>query len=344
MPKSTTRQIPGPHQLLDGVIRRRDLLAAGVSQHMLATRCRPGGPWQLVLPGVLLLANSPPTRQQRLRAAALYAGEEAIITGTEALHEHGLAMSENGDVHVLVPVRRRISTYDYVRVERTVRLPIPVVFGGLRFAPPIRAAVDAARSTNDQAQQRAFLFAPMRAGLQTVDPIRAELNAGSQRGTAALRSLLTEPVTPVVTSTVHKGWARRVVKQTPIPPPKWHVQLYDKSDKPLGVADAWWDEVGLAWDFGNQRDARSTVRQTAFAHEGIVMLRTRLPDLRSNPDAVSEELAAAFLRATQRSRPPVRAVQLADTTDPQPEPNSDLHLDRASGDPRCPSAAALRSQ
>jgi hypothetical protein len=239
----------------------------------------------------------------------LYAGEDAVITGAEALHEHGLAVSENGDVHVLVPTARRISTRGYVRIERTKRLPRPVVFDGLRFAPSVRAAIDAARTTDDPSCQRAFLFAPIQGGgLRTVEQLRAELNAGSQRGTAALRALLEEPATPALTSTVHEGWARRVVRQAPIPPPKWHVPVYDTSNGLLGVADAWWDEVGLAWDFGNQKDGRGNVRQSAFARNGVVMLRTQLPDLRGNPTGVAEELAGAFLRATQRPRPQVRAV------------------------------------
>src|SRR5690349_2395056 len=99
----TTQQ---PPRFPDAVIRRRDLLAAGVSQHTLATRCRPGGPWQLLLPGVLMLANSPPSRRQRLRAALLYAGDDAVITGVQSLHEHGLAVANTDEVHVLVPTQK----------------------------------------------------------------------------------------------------------------------------------------------------------------------------------------------------------------------------------------------
>ncbi|TCO62986.1 hypothetical protein [Actinocrispum wychmicini] len=305
--------LPPPLLLQDDVARRRDLLAAGVSQHALATRCRPSGPWQLLLPGVLLLANSPPTRRQRLRAAVLYAGAEAVITGVEALHEHGLAVSGNEEVHVLVPIRRRLSTRDFVRIERTSRPPRPEIIDGLPFAPSSRAAVDAARTSGDAEKQRAFLLAPIEAGLRSAEQIRTEINAGSQRGTAALRPLLEEPLAPLLTNTVHEGWARRITRQTPIPPPTWHVRVYDRADQLLGTADAWWDDVGLAWDFGHQRDARTAIRQSTFAKEGIVTLRTPLPHLRGNPVAVSEDLASAFLRATQRPRPPVRAVLTSGT-------------------------------
>jgi hypothetical protein len=255
-----------------------------------------------------MLANSPPTRGQRLRAALLYAGEHAVITGVQALHEHGLTVANTEEVHVLVPTQKRKTTRGFVRVERTNRLPQAVVFDGLPHAPSGRAAIDAARTTDDPKKQRTLLLAPVHAGLRTIDQIRTELNAGSQRGTASLRALLNEPPKPALTSTVHEGWARRVARQTPIPPPTWHVRLYDKADQLLGIADAWWDEVALAWDFGHQRDARSATRQAAFAEEGVVTVRTPLPDLRGNPTKVAEHLAAAFLQATQRPRPPIRAV------------------------------------
>jgi hypothetical protein len=308
MTTATLTRTHTPPRFPDGVIRRRDLLAAGVSQHTVATRCRPGGPWQLVLPGVLMLANSPPTRRQRLRAALLYAGEHAVITGVQALHEHGLTVANTEEVHVLVPTQKRKTTRGFVRVERTSRLPQAVVFDGLPHAPSARAAVDAARTTDNPTKQRTLLLAPVHAGIRTIDQIRTELNAGSQRGTAALRALLNEPPKPTLTSTLHEGWARRVTRRTPIPPPIWHVRLYDKADQLLGIADAWWDEVALAWDFGHQRDARSATRHGVFAKEGVATVRTALPDLRSNPAKVAEQLAAAFLQATRRPRPPVRAV------------------------------------
>src|SRR4051794_30660598 len=131
MPKTAPQASPAiKPRFPDGVIRRRDLLAAGVSQHSVATRCRPGGPWQLLLPGVLLLANSPPTRRQRLRAALLYAGEDAVITGVHALQEHALAVAGTEDVHVLVPIQKPIPTRGFMRIDPTNRLPQAVIFDG----------------------------------------------------------------------------------------------------------------------------------------------------------------------------------------------------------------------
>ncbi len=81
------------HHLSD--ISRRVLTAAqlrshGVSAAETSTQCRPGGPWQQVLPGVFLLHPGPPTSEERLHAVLLYAGRPpgpatgatAGVTGT----------------------------------------------------------------------------------------------------------------------------------------------------------------------------------------------------------------------------------------------------------------------
>ncbi|MGW2261228.1 hypothetical protein ACWCXE_25985 [Streptomyces sp. NPDC001780] len=46
----------------------------GVPAGRVAARCRPGGPWQQLLPGVYLLHAGLPTSEERLRAVLLYAG------------------------------------------------------------------------------------------------------------------------------------------------------------------------------------------------------------------------------------------------------------------------------
>jgi hypothetical protein len=292
---------------VDGVVRRSEMVAAGHSNYSLATRCRPGGPWQLLLPGVLLLANSPPTRRQRLKAAMLYAGQEAVITGAQALREHDLFMAEPSEVHLLLPINRRLSARDYLRMERTSRMPKPRVSNGLPFAPPSRAAVDAARHARDPTSQRTLLFAPVHAGMCTLEDIRMELNAGAQRGTAALRTLLDGSMIPALTSTVVEGWARRVVRQAPMPQPEWNVAICTTSGKPLGVADAWWDDIALAWDFNNQRDGQSHVREDRFTKAGVITVRSSIPELRNNPDSIIRELTSAFLHAFNRPRPTVQS-------------------------------------
>ncbi|GAA3889004.1 hypothetical protein GCM10022243_62370 [Saccharothrix violaceirubra] len=167
------------------------LLAAGVTRYMLDLRCRPGGPWQRLLPGVVLLAGGPPTRDQLVRAALLYVGVGAALTGVDALRVHGLDLPPPDRVHVLQPAGRRRAGNHRVLVERTTRLPLATV------ACPVRAAVDAARHDPDPLHQHYLLAKVVDAGLATVTELRTELEAGPRRGTAvpraALRSLSTRP-------------------------------------------------------------------------------------------------------------------------------------------------------
>jgi len=175
---------------LDGVIRTAELLATGVTNHAVAARCRPSGPWQRVLPGVVLMNTGPPSRLQRLRAAVAYAGADAVISGADALRAQGIAVPRPPDVLILVPAGRRLVSRSFLTVERTTRPPDPVWRAGLPLAPVARATIDAARHERDQFRLRTLLLAPVATGACTVAELRAELAAGNQRGSAAPRELL----------------------------------------------------------------------------------------------------------------------------------------------------------
>ncbi|MGO4748852.1 hypothetical protein AB4212_09530, partial [Streptomyces sp. 2MCAF27] len=73
---SDTPLSPRPlHHLPDGgrsVLTSRQLREHGVTAAEAAERCRPGGPWQRILPGVHLLHPGPATGEERLHAALLY--------------------------------------------------------------------------------------------------------------------------------------------------------------------------------------------------------------------------------------------------------------------------------
>ncbi|MGH3761208.1 hypothetical protein [Actinophytocola sp.] len=296
---ATAPALPDPHRTaLDGVVRVSDLRAAGMSNHALAARCRPSGPWQRVLPGVVLLSNAPPTRRQRVRAALLYTGPDAVLTGVDAMRAHGLAPPESDEVLVLIPSARRQTSRAYLTVERTTRMPPSVRRAGLPVAPLARAIADAARHERDRGRLAALVLAPVEAGACTVADLRVELNRGNQRGTAAVRSLLAGREHEVVPVT--HGLARRVLRQAPLPPPRWQADLHARDGTVLGTADAWWPEAGLAWSLGTQQYPlpRDHATTSALAELGITVLHTDPAHLHTDPDTVIAELAAAFTYAT----------------------------------------------
>jgi hypothetical protein len=282
----------------DKVITIAELRAHGMTSHAITTRCRPSGPWQRILRGVVLMSATHPTRRQRLRAAVAYAGPESVVSGVDAMRAHGVDVPLSPDVLVLVPARRRLSSSSYLAVERTIRPPGPVILADLPYAPLPRAALDAARRAANSEQLRALLAAA--ASRCSVAALRAELNAGSQRGTAEVRKLLTDDLTEMTdVLPVADALAKRALRSTALPPPRWHVPVYDHTGMLLGIPDAWWPEMSVAWNVGTQarhHDPR------IWAAGGVTLVHTDPQHLHANPTNATSELLAAYAKAAANTR------------------------------------------
>jgi hypothetical protein len=280
----------------DNVITVAELRAQGMTSHAIATRLRPSGPWQRVLPGVVLMSTARPTRRQRLRAALLYGGPESVVSGIDAMRAHGIDVPTPPDVLILVPSGRRLTSAAYLTVERTSRLPQAVARADLLYAPVARATLDVARRAPNQAQLRALLKAAV--GHCTLSTLEAELNAGSQRGSAAVRAALKEGLPDDVVP-VADAVARRALRTTALPEPLWHQQVYDDMGMLLGIPDAWWPSVSLAWDVGiraHHHDPR------AWALAGVTLVRTTPEDLHADAAGVMKTLLAAYAKAAATGR------------------------------------------
>ncbi|MBK1789269.1 hypothetical protein [Prauserella cavernicola] len=301
-----TRPVPST---TDNVTTIAELRASGMSERSILKRCRPGGPWRRLMPGIVMLAPGEPTRRQILRAATTYLGHDGVVTGIDALAAHGLELPLPRTVHVLVPSHRRILPPDFILLERTARPPDPTLSGVLPFAPPARAALDAARRENDPEQLHDLLSLPLYYGLCTVDELHSELEAGSQRGSSAVRAELRR-LGRTGSSTYLHGLARQLTRRSPLPPPRWNVAVCDQRGRPIGTVDAWWDEIGMGWQFTQPpgTDAERHLGHLALTAAGVVLLRTSARRLRAEGDAVITELASAFRTAAKRSRPLVQCA------------------------------------
>ena len=141
-----------------GAIKAATLIELGVPSRTAYRRCAPGGPWQRLLPGVVLLGSLSPTRRQLVEAALLYAGPGAMLSGVEACRWHGLReVPDDSQVHVLVPHGRRANSSNFVVVERTRRMPEPVVRDGVPLAPLTRSVLDACRRFTSHSPARALI-------------------------------------------------------------------------------------------------------------------------------------------------------------------------------------------
>ncbi|MFG3494367.1 hypothetical protein [Streptomyces sp. NPDC047928] len=145
----------------DGLATVHQLMDLGCASSVVAERCRPAGPWRRVLPRVVHLRTDAPTPHQRLRAALLYAGPGALLTGEAALALHGveaappLADLPKVDVLVARPVHPR--SYGYVRIHRTHQRLTRVPVRDLACVPVPRAVRDAIPYLNDEAAMTALL-------------------------------------------------------------------------------------------------------------------------------------------------------------------------------------------
>ncbi|WP_410620464.1 hypothetical protein [Amycolatopsis sp. cmx-8-4] len=292
-------------------MRAGDLEALGVPRRTVTRRCEPNGPWQRLLPGIVLLENGEPTGEHRIRAALLHGRAGALLTGIHAMHRHGLRSApEPTDVHVLVPADRRVGTMAFVHVERTTRLPRPQLLQGVPVAPACRAVLDAARRLPDQDTVTAMLAEVIQRRRCTAQALADELAAGSRSG----RVLPIRALGPLLggARSVAEADAWRLIERSGLPACQWNVKLFSTSGRYIATPDAWWDEVGFAWEIDSRRHhsgpdehARTLARNTRYPTAGALVLQTSPARLRRKPEAVLAELRAGYEVACRRPRPDV---------------------------------------
>jgi hypothetical protein len=263
------------------VMTLRELRDLGLAPAEVAARCRPGGPWQLVLPQVCLLHSGPPSSEERVTAALLYAGYEpgppgpeaaragagqcgaaggpglgtgrgtgrdVMVTGPAALALHRFAAVPPviglPRIDVLVPRQRRLRDAGDVVVHRARQLPRPLDVGGLPCAPVPRALADTVAALDDPDTVRALFGEAVRAGHCDAAEVVAELRAGRLLERPWVRRALD------VLRAEDRGAAEQrlyaMVREYRLPAPVWNVDLRLPCGPPLGGVDAYWPEYAVA--------------------------------------------------------------------------------------------------
>lgn len=304
-----------------GVATARQLVAAGIPERTVYNRCRDGGPWRRLLPGVVLLGNGEPTLDQLVRAALLFGGPSALLTGVEACRRHGLRRgparptAHRGltKIAILVPASRQLRSTGFVEVSRTSRMPPPDIRDGIPLAPIVRACADAVRSLESAAEITELMSDAVQRGLCTVAALAAELAEGSRRLTATPAEVLRD-VADGVRSAAERD-AKRLWARSGLPEPWWNAPVYAPDGTLLGKADCWLDDVAMAWEIESSQwhmspaDHDYTVERAAtFVAAGVVYVASKPKKiLRSGPEVLAM-LRATYGQAAARPRPPVRAI------------------------------------
>ncbi|WP_405617971.1 hypothetical protein [Streptomyces sp. NBC_01508] len=340
---------PRPLSHLVGA-RRRVLSAAqlrehGVSAARAAARCGPGGPWQQLLPGVFLLHQGPPTSEERLHGALLYAGrrpagaargdvpaqptgtgaprDTAMITGLAALTLHGLSSSPSltalPHIDVLVPRTRRLRSTGCVRIVRAHALPGAERVTGLPVAPVARALADAVAGLTDPAAVRRLLTEAVRHGHCEPAAVVRELSQAR---------LLSRPhVVDAVDSLLAAGRAiaegrlYEMVRTYGLPEPVWNVDLRLPGGPHLGGLDAYWPDHAVAVELDTRAPRHGKTPQdevvwSAGARKrehlerlGITVVHLTPGKLRDSLELQATVVRTALLAAADRE-PPARVVVL----------------------------------
>jgi histone H3/H4 len=302
---------------VDGVIKARRVVEFGVPESTVYERCRPGGPWQLVLPGTVLLSSGIPTADQLIVAGLVYAGDEAVVSGLEACRRHGIRRGPraDGQLLLLVPHGRQPRSVRHVVIERTRRMPRPTPRSGIPLAPVDRAIADAARRMRSPREVTELMADAVQRGLCTVGQLAAEIDTCQRRGTAVPRRILAD-VSAGARSAAERD-AMALWKRSGLPEPWWNAAVHGLDGRFLGVADGWWDDVGLAWEINSyawhllpEDYAREQAKTARFTAAGVPVLPTLPTRLRGDGDAVLEEMRQAYGHAAARPRPKVRAVRV----------------------------------
>ncbi|MEN8650420.1 hypothetical protein ABCR94_07205 [Streptomyces sp. 21So2-11] len=330
---------PRPLSHLTDVQRRvlsaAQLRAHGVSPADTAAQCRPGGPWQLLLPGIVVLHSGPPTSEERLHAVLLYAGRppaqvavpaqcrtgadappygDVMITGLAALALHRFSAAPPllslDHIDVLVPRTRRLRSTGCARLIRAHSTPAAQQLTGVPVAPVARALADAVAQLDDADAVRRLLTEAVRGGHCEPAAVVRELS---------MARLLSRPhVVDAVDSLLAEGRAiaedrlYEMVRTQGLPDPLWDVDLRLPGGPYLGGVDAYWPDQAVAIEL-DTRAPRQGERQeedalwTEYARKrehlerlGITVVHITPKKLRDSLEQQAAVVRTALLAASDR--------------------------------------------
>ncbi|WP_225844588.1 hypothetical protein [Streptomyces sp. HPF1205] len=313
-------QARGPHPEGIGsgcgerVVTVRQLRAEGMTAAEIEERCRPGGPWQQVLPRVYLLHEGPPSGGERVRAALLYAAgrdartHAAMVTGPAALALHGFSclppLTGLPRIDVLVDRQRRLRDAGDVAVRRVRELPHPQDVDGVPCAPVARALADAVDALDDIDTVRVLFAEAVREGHCEARAVVRELAAAGLLERPYVRGAM--DVLRAEGRAVAEERLYAMVHCHHLPDPVWNVRLTLPGGPPLGGVDAYWPEhaVAVAIDASLDDDgtwSRSARRRERLEALGITVVYVTPEKLRDAMEQQAVVVRTALMSSADRT-------------------------------------------
>ncbi|MFI7587841.1 hypothetical protein ACIB24_12275 [Spongisporangium articulatum] len=274
--------------------------------------------WRAPLPGVVATFTGAPTPRQRLIAAQLYAGPEAIIGSTTAAAWHGVEAARADPVRLFVPRSSSSRRAGFAVVTRTTRAdPGSRWRPPLRFASPARAVIDAARDTGSEAGATAIVIEAVQRRLVTLPLLQHELERSPHRGSRPARAALVTAETNAW-SVAEVDLIALVASSRYLPTPWPNADLCSFDGLRLPTPDLWFDDVGLAVQLHSRRyharddDWDGTVMGDSLLGEfSVPVVRLTPARVEREPDRCLARIERAHRSAARTGRPDVIATPRA---------------------------------
>ncbi|MFD3520564.1 hypothetical protein [Streptomyces sp. NPDC058653] len=322
MPKPTTANTAAIDRLARTQRRLAtagQLRAAGLPSSTAVRRCAPGGRWQRLLPGVVLIQTGKPDIWQQLLAAVLFAargaslmsGHTAVLTGEAVLAIYGVRGARTDRADVLIRAGRQLHDRSYVRLHPTRRWPPTLRGEGIPCVRAVRAASDFAAHEPSPDRIRALLVSTVQRGRCHPDDLRAELHASHALRNPAARAVLDD--LRVGIGSIAEAETRDTLLSAGIPDPLWNPVLLTPERTFLARPDAYWPEEGVALEVDSAEyhmgiaQYRATLRRRLLleAH-GVGVLSVTPTLVRDHPEElVTAVLTKLHLATTRTTRPTV---------------------------------------
>jgi len=271
-----------------GVISRRQLLAAGLTEKAIKHRVASGRlhPWHA---GVYAAGRRDLSRLGELMAAVLACGEGAVLSHESAAEIWGI-----GQRRVLIDItvpRTRNPTARGVRAHRrTIPATDATLYRAVPLTTPACTLVDIANRLSPERTERAVNEAD-RLGLIDPESLRAELTGMSgRRGAPALRKLLDRRTFTLTRSQLERRF-KPIARAAGLPLPQTCVWLNGYE------VDFYWADLGLVVETDGLRyhrtaaqQTRALVRDQAHFASGLTPLRFSHAQVAYEPEYVRETL------------------------------------------------------
>jgi hypothetical protein len=288
------------------VATHAQLVAAGVAISTVTNRIQPSGPWQRLLPGVVLAHSGTATVRERILGALAYVGDGAVITGATALAQYGVrAAPREPTVRLLQPQTRQRSSYNYLAVSRTQRLPDRVMRRGLPLAPVARALVDACREMSNLDAVRELVAEVIQRGMCTLAELTVEVLSAARQRTALGREVLREMEAGV--RSVVEAKTRSILERLGIRQPMWNADLFTSDGEFVARPDAFWEELAAAmeldsmrWHLGPRDYKRTQERQRRMTNLGILVLPVAPAFVLEDPHKFGQTVRDFLAQAARR--------------------------------------------